>query len=447
MKICVRWLVIALLGTLLLSVVPLHAQDPYRFTEADLKFLKQFSLSRLPELPKSPGNVIADDLAAAKLGQQLFFDKRLSGNGQVSCATCHQPERYFTDGKALSVALGTTRRSAPSLLGAAWSPWLFWDGRKDSLWSQALGPLENPVEHGTTRNAVAQNMLRSYLPDYEAIFGKVNNVSELLSLPEDASPIGSQTAQNNWLTMTAAQKEQMSQIFANSGKLLMAYQRRLMMTPAPFDQFVELLNEGKTQEAKTKITESQVRGLRLFVGKANCASCHNGPLFTNFEFHNVGAPESNLVKVDLGRYEGVKALVKDEFTCLSKWSDAPKESCEEMLFLKTKGKELIGAFKTPTLRNIVHTAPYMQTGQFADLKQVMQHYNVPTPPYYDRSQHPERPHFDILPLLLTEQEIDDVIAFLGSLTSPIKDTDEWWRDPNNLSTKEVAQKNNKNQTH
>jgi cytochrome c peroxidase len=122
-------------------------------------------------------------------------------------------------------------------------------------------------------------------------------------------------------------------------------------------------------------------------------------------------------------------LVADEFTCLSSYSDAKPEECMEMRFLKKQGPELVGAFKTPSLRNVSKTAPYMQTGQFDSLEQVIEHYDIPKPPYYNRQQHPNRPHFDILALNLKPQEKLDLIAFLHTLTSPIPEDDEWWQEP------------------
>ena len=111
------------------------------WSESELALLRLQWIGSLPELPPDPSNKYADDPAAAKLGQKLFFDERFSANGKVACATCHAPEKYFTDGLAKSKGVGEASRSAPSALGIAYSPWFFWDGRTDSVWSQAVGPL------------------------------------------------------------------------------------------------------------------------------------------------------------------------------------------------------------------------------------------------------------------------------------------------------------------
>lgn len=406
----------------------LYSETPdagiYIFTPADVAFLKTFSLSSLPPPPATPSNKYADDIDVAKFGKALFFDKRLSKKRQFSCASCHQPEKYFTDGLALAVAFGQTQRSTPTLLGSAWSPWQYWDGRKDSLWSQALDPIEHPDEMGMDRASFVRQLLNYYEDDYRTLFGDGKDIRKLKNLAKNASPIGSAKQVKRWNKLSKASRQEINIVFTNAGKAMMAYQRKLALEPSRFDQFVDALVSG--QPAKAFLDEQEVSGMRLFMGKANCASCHNGPFFTNYEFHNIGAPEPNEQAVDLGRFTGVEKLATEEFTCLSQWSDAGPDDCEEMKFLKRSGPELVGAFKTPTLRNIVETAPYMQAGQFKNLEEVINHYNLPKPPFYDREQHPNRPHFDILPLKLDEKEIEEIILFLASLTSPYPKDGFWW---------------------
>ncbi|WP_444996170.1 cytochrome-c peroxidase [Aliikangiella sp. IMCC44359] len=401
--------------------------DPsiYQFTTVDINFLKNFSLSQLAPPPKSLSNQFADNIQAAQFGKTLFFDVNLSRDKKVACASCHKPELYFTDGLSRSKAVGTTRRSSPTILGAAYSPWQFWDGRKDSLWSQALGPIENPNEFSTTRVEYVRFLLKKYASKYQEIFGNVD-ITTLDKLPLQASPVGDKEAISQWQQMDKTLQNWVNQVFTNAGKAIMAYERQLKIPHSRFDQFIDALVDGKQTALANILTPAEVKGMRLFVGKANCASCHNGALFTNFEFHNIGAPDLPDIPVELGRYAGVQALVADEFTCLSEWSDANKQDCVEMRFLKTQGLELVGAIKTPTLRNIGATAPYMQTGQFAQLPAVINHYNVPTPPVYNRQEHPSRPHFDILPLKLTPQETLELESFLNTLTSPLPMDDPWW---------------------
>ncbi|WP_423065363.1 cytochrome-c peroxidase [Devosia sp. CN2-171] len=132
------------------------------WSPAEAKLIVSLSLSALPLLPSDPSNGVGDDPAAAALGRSLFFDTRLSGNGKVACASCHLPERQFQDGTPLATGMGQTNRRTMPIAGTAYSPWLFWDGRKDSQWSQALGPLESPVEHGADRTQIARLISANY---------------------------------------------------------------------------------------------------------------------------------------------------------------------------------------------------------------------------------------------------------------------------------------------
>ena len=417
---------------LALVAVPSDQQpDPYVFTEADKAFLSRFALKTLPPLPAAPSNRWADDLDAARLGRTLFFDTRLSANGNVACASCHQPARYFTDGRLRARGLGTTKRSAPSIVGAAYSPWQFWDGRKDSLWSQSLQPIEHVDEQGFSRVEVARVIAEHYASAYEAVFKVRPDWDSIRALPVPASPIGTPAARRHWRDLSVANRAAVNALFANIGKAIMAYERRLTLRPARFDRFLAALGASANDRTALRklFTEDEVKGLRIFMGRGNCASCHNGPLFTNFEFHNVGAPEPDVRAVDLGRYAAIPALLADEFTCLSAYSDAKPEQCEEMRFLKRSGPELVGAHKTPSLRNVAETAPYMQAGQLATLEAVVAHYNRPRPPFFDPAQHPNRPHFDILPLLLSDDEQRQLVLFLKTLTSPLPKADPWWPQP------------------
>lgn len=411
------------------AVWSVEQADVYSFTVADIAYLQQFSIDNLPPLPKAPDNRVADNKRAARLGLAIFSDTRFSATGELSCVSCHQPQLFFTDGLARAQGVARTRRNAPTLLGAAYGPWKNWDGSKDSLWSQALGPLENEKEQAISRLDVAKLIVRFYLSDYEAVFGKLDNPQPLLALTSPASTIGSDQAVANWQQLTDHNRQRINRIFSNVGKAIMAYQRQIPLPASRFDQFLRQLarQPDNKQELARIMSSSEVRGMRLFVGAARCASCHNGPLLSNFEFHNVGAKESDTSDVDLGRYLGIERLRADEFTCLSSWSDASASQCEEMKFLKKNGPELVGAFKTPSLRNVAKTAPYMQSGQLATLEEVVAHYNQPTPPFYDRKQHPSRPHFDIVPLNLSQQQQQDLVAFLQSLTSEMPADSPWWQ--------------------
>ncbi|MFP5247118.1 MAG: cytochrome-c peroxidase, partial [Thermoanaerobaculia bacterium] len=312
------------------------------WTPEQVDKLRSMSLDALEPLPPDPSNRFADDPRAAAFGQRLFFDTRLSSNGKVSCATCHIPDREFQDGTPLAKGVGITGRRTMPIAGTAYAPFLFWDGRKDSLWSQALGPLESPVEHGGNRGQYARVIATHYRAEYEQIFGP---------LPEDPTVV-----------------------FVNIGKSIAAFERRIQYGPSRFDRYVAgLSNDGRAP--KGVLTADETAGLQLFLGKANCTQCHNGPLLTNNEFHNTGVAAGKAPEPDHGRMAGARGVVNDEFNCKSKWSDAKPEQCAELDFIVTDAHELERAFKVPSLRNVADRAPYMHAGQIATLEDVVAHYN------------------------------------------------------------------------
>src|SRR5690242_17657183 len=181
--------------SLLTTLATLTASGRGGWTNAQLEQLRSLSLAALEPLPADPTNRVADDPRAADLGRRLFFDARLSSNGRVACSTCHQTERGFQDGTALARGVGTTARRTMPLAGMARSPFLFWDGRKDILWAQALGPLESPVEHGGTRAQYAHVIAQSYAREYEQIFGALPDLSRV---PVSAGPVADRDAASAW---------------------------------------------------------------------------------------------------------------------------------------------------------------------------------------------------------------------------------------------------------
>lgn len=387
----------------------LETREPAAWTEAELALLQSLSLDRLPPLPADPSNAVADDPRAAELGQYLFHDARLSAGGDVSCATCHRPELRFSDGLQRSRALGTTRRHAPSIVGSAFSPWQYWDGRKDSQWSQALAPLEDPREQGSNRLRLLRVLYDDvfYRRAYEALFGALPPLHDSVRFPPDAGPIADRPAwQAAWNAMAAADRLRVNQAFANLGKLLAAYERRLQPGPSRFDAYVAQVEAGDMMSANTLLTPDERRGLRLFIGKARCIECHNGPLFTNNEFHNTGLLPLPGELPDHGRRRALELLRSDPFSCTGEFSDAPPEDCFELRYMRD-GSELLGAFRTPSLRNSVGTAPYMHQGQLASLPEVLDHYNAAQPAVIG--------HNEAEPLGLGRRELGQLEAFLLTL--------------------------------
>jgi len=363
-----------------------RATDPPAWTGAEIDVLRSLSLASLPTLPPDPSNAVADKPQAAAFGKQLFFDPRLSANGGISCSTCHQPERQFTDGLPKGQAIGTSKRNTPSIVGSVYSPWLYWDGRRDSQWAQALSPLEDPNEHGSSRLQVVAVIAGDddYRPAYEALFGEIGDIS-------GDDPVALNTA------------------FANVGKAIAAFERTLLPAASRFDDYVDAVAGGDAEEQEMLFSGDEVWGLRLFIGKANCTQCHNGPLFTNNEFHNTGILSSPGELPDKGRATGVQEVLSDPFNCLGDYSDDPKRQCAELTFVRT-GPELIGAVRTPSLRNVELTSPYMHKGQIATLAEAIQHYNEAPDAMIG--------HNEAKTLELSRRERQQLEAFLKTLTVP-----------------------------
>ena len=378
------------------------AADPW--SAAQLDELRSLSLHELEPLPPDPTNRVADDPRAAALGERLFFDPRLSANGAVACSTCHQPERDFQDGIALSKGVGVTNRRAMPIAATARAPFLFWDGRKDSQWAQALGPLESPVEHGGTRAQYAHLVAAHYRPEYEALFGPLPDLS---AVPASAGPVAERSAAAHWASMSDAQRDAVTGVFVNLGKAIAAYERRVEYRPSRFDRYVDALAAGRPSAGI--LSADEIDGLRLFIGKASCTQCHNGPLLTNNEFHNTGVPRRAGLPIEEGRLAGASAVLKDEFNCRSPWSDA-RERCAELEFIVTDDPTLRGAYKVPSLRNVAERAPYMDAGQLATLAEVLDHYN--------RAPAAPTGQTELEPLHLTPSELHQLEAFLRALSGP-----------------------------
>ena len=389
-------------------------QPAVPFTAEELRRI--FTHSPLPQMRPDPTNAVADDAAAARLGQFLFYDGRLSANGKVACVTCHLPEHFWTDARPLAQALGTTKRHAPTLLNTAWNRWYFWDGRADSQWSQALKPLEDPNEHGGTRLQFAHAIYDD--PDlrraYERLFGPLPDLADRQRFPASGRPLPQDPTHPYhvaWMSMRREDQEAVNRVLANLGKAIAAFERRLVSRDAPFDVFVEGLRRADAKKL-TALSVSAQRGLQLFVGKANCRQCHVGPNFTDGEFHTIGLPPRDGSPPDLGRFAGITAVLADPFNAMGAYSDDPTlKGRGEIKFLRAQS-ENYGQFKVPTLRNVADTAPYMHDGRFASLPEVLNFYSTQAGTL-DSGHHQETV---LRPLNLSDAEIADLIAFLRSLS-------------------------------
>jgi cytochrome c peroxidase len=387
------------------------------WSPAEIATIASMRLKEAGVRPTDPSNAYEQSVVAASLGKKLFQDVGLSRNGQVACASCHLQEAQFQDGRPTGQGVGTGRRRTMPVMGVAHSPFLFWDGRKDSLWSQALGPLEDGLEHGTNRVALANRVRDHYLDAYQQLFGKM---PELGSLPDAAGPNGSDAERAAWGRLPDIQRERVNRVFANVGKSIAAFERNISYGESRFDRYAESLVAGRGDKQDI-FTPAEVRGLRLFMNQGQCSTCHNGPLFTDHAFHNTGVPSIDPKAPDRGRAEGVQKLLKDEFNCLGRYSDARPEQCTELQFLAADDPDQLGAFRTPSLRNVAARAPYMHAGQFATLERVVEHYAQSPAASIGHSElaRPGEKSHDRQVIRLTSADIQNIRTFLETLTGPV----------------------------
>jgi cytochrome c peroxidase len=371
------------------------------WTAEELAKMRGLWIGNLPALKPDPTNKYGDDPRAADFGHHLFFDTRLSSNGKVACATCHKPQLNFTDGKPVAVGVGVTNRNAPTLIGASYNRWFFWDGRKDSQWSQALASIENVKEHNMPRDRVVDVLRRSadYRARYEAIFGR-------LPAPDD--------------------KEGTTRAFVNIGKAIAAYQRKLVPAPAKFDRYVAALIKKSVPAPADRLSLDERLGLKVFLSdqRGRCVQCHNGPLLSNQAFHNIGVPFPGKNDDEKGRINGIKALLKDPFNCAGKYSDAKPGQCVELTYLRKQGSDLVGAFKSPTLRNLGKSGPYMHNGSMGTLEDVTWHYRTSPAASLGKTE--------LEPFVITDTEFDQLEAFLRTLDGPIAAPGKYLKAPERL---------------
>ncbi|MEO7731599.1 MAG: cytochrome c peroxidase [Kofleriaceae bacterium] len=399
--------------------------DETAFDDTARALLEAYRLPPAP--PPDPSNAFADDARAAVVGKRWFFDRRFSGAlgaanadadrgalgapgdvGKVACVSCHDLSLGGSDHRtrpaATSLAAGYDSRNAITVMSSAYTDparggWLLWDGHKDSQWSLALGPLENPLEHNASRLQVAHVIFDHYRASYETIFGALPALGDLGRFPRAGKP-----GEPSYDLMPAADRAAIDRVFANVGKALAAYERRLVSTsfaPSPFDR--ALAGDASA------MTPAAVRGARLFVGKAACDECHRGYAFSDGGFHNIGVPQEgdHAPQRDVGRFAST-SILDDPFNRAGELSDRRDDS--RLRDLATTDRD-VGAFKTPTLRNVSKTAPYMHDGVYGTLSEVVDHYNAGG----KTGEYAGTREVTIEPLLLDAREVGDLVEFLRSL--------------------------------
>lgn len=401
---------------------PNQAQDasaPASWSPHEWSLIQSLSLTELPDLPPNPANPVADEPIARALGHALFFEKRLSANSSLSCASCHLPDFNFTDQRPTSIGISATSRNSQTLIGVGYATWLFWDGRRDSLWSQALAPIEAQNELGLTRLEAVRLMTtdRVYSEQYETLFGRLPDFSSAEGWPAKAGPYGDRASKQAWHNLSPEQRDRVNHAFANLGRVLEAYQRLILPGRSRFDEYVEHVRVGDLEGADSILDLDERAGLRLFidVGRTQCLQCHNGPLLTNQSFHAIGTSGSGLVP-DLGRYLGAQSLLLDEFNCLGPYSGIVSDACDELRFMNRAALgEKVGAFKTPTLRGLDRTAPFFHDGSAATLSAVIDHYR--SVPAKDRGE--------LTGLEISDEDARQLERFLLALSGGVNLPPEW----------------------
>jgi cytochrome c peroxidase len=342
----------------------------------------------LPPVPVPEDN--PQTPAKIALGNKLFHDKRFSSDGTVSCATCHDAAKAFTD-SPLSVSEGivnpqgtgklTGTRNAPTVVNAAYFPLLFWDGRSPSLEDQSQHPFVNPVEMGLKNHEPILKIVRTD-PDYVKAFKEVfDKTGEQITLQEVIKAIAS-------------------------------FERTLVAGDSPFDRYY-------FGGDKNAMTPAQIQGFAVFLNEGRCVSCHtieqNQALFTDGRFHNIGIG-INRIQQEVPSLAGAFLKAKAEGVDVDVAVLSDRKTSELGRFAVTETLDELGAFKTPTLRNVALTAPYMHDGSLKTLKEVVTHYNNG-----GVTQKGDRVNDylsgGIRPLQLSEQQIDDLVAFMEALTS------------------------------
>jgi cytochrome c peroxidase len=315
--------------------------------------------------PRDPTNDHADDAGAAALGRALFFDAALSPSGKVACASCHDPMKQLADGLPRSTGgVLPVDRNAPAIALAAHQPWQFWDGRADSLWSQALGPFENAREFKSSRLFVDHVIAARYADAFQAVWGPLPDLADAARFPPSGAP-----GTPEWQAMAAADQDAATRVFVDAGKSIAAFERTLRVVPSALDRYA-----GGDAGA---LTARQKDGLLAFL-RAGCAQCHFGPRLTDDAFHAARFPTGRTDGVaDRGRIDGAAALVGGEFTAQSAWSDHRVGARVAGLVALPS---MLGQFKTPALRGVAGSAPYGHGGTLATLDDVLALHGAGLPP-------------------------------------------------------------------
>lgn len=368
---------------------PALAADPPAF-EAAPQIRKVLSFGPWPPAASPDrSNHLSGRPEAIRLGAALFGEPRLSARGDLSCASCHRPQHGWSEDLPRSMGMQRHDRNAPTLLNARWQRWFGWDGANDSLWAAAIRPILAAAEMQGSAAATAR-LLRE-----DGAFA---------CLLRQVEPSAAESADDEALLVLAA-------------KALATFQETLVSARTPFDDFRDAL-AANDRVAMARYPAAAQRGLELFLGRGQCATCHSGPAFSNGEFHDTGLPffvasDDGRRRVDPGRHGGIAQLKTNPFNLLGRYNDDPTAPAVIPVRHVAQLHRNWGEFKVPGLRGLAGTAPYMHDGSMADLPAVIRHYS---------ELDEDRLHTDgeaiLRPLRLSPAESGDLLAFLQSLSAP-----------------------------
>jgi cytochrome c peroxidase len=353
------------------------------FTDSEIKIILSHGPWPAPA-PSDPTNRVSGKSDAIEFGTRLFFDQRLSGSGKKACASCHVPERNWTDNLSRGVGVAELDRNTPTLMNLRGQRWYGWDGAADSLWSQSLRPIVDTRELAATPRHVAQLVRNDEQLScrYRRAFGAPPSATD-----DEA-------------------------VFVDVGKALAAFQETLLSGRTPFDQFRDALARGEPVSSFTYPEPTQ-RGLKIFIGKGGCTSCHSGPNFTNGEFFNTGLSRfAPLGQPDPGRQAGIRQLLESRFNLLGPFNDDATGASAAHTRQVVIAKGNFGEFKVPSLRNLILTAPYGRDGSVETIAQVVRHY-AGLDPVRLRAKDGQ----PASPLNLSPREQTDLVVFLESLST------------------------------
>ena len=359
------WLAAALAALLPAAAV---ATGDAPFTDSEVRAILAHGPWPAPAT-QDPSNRVSGNRAAIEFGERLFFDTRLSAAGKFACVTCHVPERNWTDNRTRGAATADVDRNTPTLMNVRLGRWFGWGGGADSLWAQSIRPILDARELAATPRHVAEVVRKDEQMScrYRKSFGALPSASD-----DEA-------------------------VLVDVAKALAAFQETFESPATPFDRFRNTLARGEPVRPEV-YSEAARRGLRIFIGKGNCSTCHSGPNFTSGEFHDNGFSALAVQRrIDQGRIEGLKEAQASRFNLSGRYNDGPtKVAAQE------PGRP--SAFKVPTLRHLMLTAPYGHHGDIETLAEVVRHYS-------------ERGSSQLKPLKLTAREQTDLVVFLESLST------------------------------